>query len=374
MTDETFYTMALTRLSGFNGAQAKQLYDTMGSATAIYEQREHIAQVVPDCTSRLVEALRHWDDALRRAEAEVGFVERNKLKVLVPADADYPQRLVQCPDAPLTLYYRGCAQLNGRRVVAVVGTRRCTVYGKDLTTRFCSELQQLCPGTLVVSGLAYGIDICAHMGTLSAGADTVAVLAHGLDQLYPSRHIDTARQMVQQGGLLTEYMSQTNVDKVNFVRRNRIVAGMADVTVVVESAAHGGSLITARIARDYDRDVMAFPGAVGAKYSEGCNNLIRQQTAQLITSAADMVEVMGWQDDAGQHDARRRGIERELFPDLTAEQGIVVAALRLQNDQQINTLTVRTGLSAQQLTALLFELEMSGVVRLMAGGTYHLIL
>jgi DNA processing protein len=225
-----------------------------------------------------------------------------------------------------------------------------------------------------VSGLAYGIDICAHRATLEAGADTVAVLAHGQDQIYPPRHIDTARLMVRQGALITEYMSQTNADKLNFVRRNRIVAGMADATVVIESAARGGSLITAGIARDYNRDVMAFPGAVGVKSSEGCNNLIKQQAAQLITSAADLVQTMGWQDDAEQHNNRRKGIERQLFPELTPEQNTIVAALRLDNDQQINTLTVRTGLEPQKLTALLFELEMTGVIRLMAGGAYHLIL
>ncbi|MCR4919141.1 MAG: DNA-processing protein DprA [Prevotella sp.] len=374
MTDEALYTMALTRLSGFNSTQAKQLYDTMGSATAVYQQRKDIAQALPDSTPRLREALRHWDDALRRAEAEANFVERNKLRVLVPANPDYPYRLAHCPDAPLALYYRGNCSLNARRVVAVVGTRRCTIYGQELTARFCKELQQLCPGTLVVSGLAYGIDICAHRATLEAGADTVAVLAHGQDQIYPPRHIDTARLMVRQGALITEYMSQTNADKLNFVRRNRIVAGMADATVVIESAARGGSLITAGIARDYNRDVMAFPGAVGVKSSEGCNNLIKQQAAQLITSAADLVQTMGWQDDAEQHANRRKGIERQLFPELTPEQNTIVAALRLDNDQQINTLTVKTGLEPQKLTALLFELEMTGVIRLMAGGAYHLIL
>ena len=180
--------------------------------------------------------------------------------------------------------------------------------------------------------------------------------------------------MLQQGGLLTEFFTQTNADKVNFVRRNRIVAGMSDACVLVESAAHGGGLITARLARDYNRDVFAFPGRVGDAYSEGCNNLIRDNGAMLLTSAADLVNAMGWTDDATLMKAQRQGIERQLFPMLSAEEKRVVDALSAQNDLPMNMLTVRTNLPVARLAALLFELEMKGVVKTMAGGCYHLMM
>ena len=255
-----------------------------------------------------------------------------------------------------------------------MGTRHCTAYGQDLVNRFTVDLRQLCPRVLIVSGMAYGVDICAHRSALQCGYDTVAVLAHGLDYLYPPRHKPTADAMLQQGGLLTEFFTQTNADKVNFVRRNRIVAGMSDACVLVESAAHGGGLITARLARDYNRDVFAFPGRVGDAYSEGCNNLIRDNGAMLLTSAADLVNAMGWTDDATLMKAQRQGIERQLFPMLSAEEKRVVDALSAQNDLPMNMLTVRTNLPVARLAAMLFELEMKGVVKTMAGGCYHLMM
>jgi DNA processing protein len=205
------------------------------------------------------------------------------------------------------------------------------------------------------------------------GYETVGVLAHGLDELYPPRHRETAKQMITHGGLLTEHMSETIIDKVNFVRRNRIIAGVSDATIIVESAAKGGSLITARIAQDYNRSVFAFPGPVGATYSEGCNNLIRDNGAQLITSADDFVAAMGWQDDSRIAKIRQEGIERSCFPDLTPEEQLVVALLDKDGNQQLNMLAVKRGIASGELTALLFNLEMKGVVRPLAGGTYHLL-
>lgn len=235
------------------------------------------------------------------------------------------------------------------------------------------ELRQLCPSVIVVSGLAYGVDINAHRHALDNGLDTIGVLAHGLDTLYPARHKNTADMMLSHGGLLTEYITMTNADKMNFVRRNRIVAGLADATILVESAAHGGGLITTKIAQDYNRDVFAFPGAVGAQYSEGCNNLIRDRGADLISSAYDFVSAMRWTDDAELQNARNSGIEREMFPELTDDERRVVDLLRKNGDLQTNIMAVKTGIPVGQLTAVLFSLEMKGVVKTLAGGTYHLL-
>lgn len=370
---EVFYTIALTRMTGFNQQQAVQLYRELGSAQAVYDHRNDVGDVLPDCSPRLVEALKNWDEALKRAAAEMSFIRQHTIQALTLNDDAYPVRLRECDDAPVILYYKGSADLNGEHVINIVGTRRCTNYGQDLITRFVSCLRELCPDVLIVSGLAYGIDICAHRQALSAGMETVGVLAHGLDQIYPSHHRDTAKQMVAHGGLLTEYTTQTEPLPNNFRQRNRIVAGMADATIVVESAYKGGALITARIAQDYGRDVFAFPGAVGAPYSEGCNLLIRDNKAGLITTADDLVAAMGWPSAAQQEQVRDAGIERQLFPDLTPEEQAIVTLLKQTNDLQLNILSVKTNIPIGQLTALLFQLEMKGVVKPLAGGTYHLI-
>ena len=371
---ETLYAMALTRMNYFNLTALRGLYEAAGNATAIMENRQNIRDILPDASPRLVEQLLRMDEPLRRAEAEMEYDAAYGITPLTISDNRYPQRLRECDDAPLVLFYKGSAELNQQRVISIVGTRHCTAYGQDLVRRFITDLRQLCPRVLVVSGLAYGVDINAHRQALAQGYETVGVLAHGLDDLYPPRHRQTADEMVENGGLLTEYFTMTQPDKVNFVRRNRIVAGMCDASILVESAAKGGGLITMRIAREYNRDTFAFPGAVGAPYSEGCNSLIRDNGAQLITSAQDFVDAMGWNDDATLMQAKKQGIERQIFPQLSAEEQMVVNCLREQNDQQINMLTVKTNLPIARLSSMLFELEMKGVVRNMAGGTYHLMM
>lgn len=370
---EVFYAIALSRMTGFSAQTAMQLYREAGSAQAVYEHRGNISDVVADCPPRLAESLQHWDDALKRAAAEMEFIGKHNIHPLTLNSDDYPSRLRECQDAPFILYYIGNADLNQHHVINLVGTRRCTVYGRDLITRFLTDLKQLCPQVLIVSGLAYGIDICAHRQALAVGYETVGVLAHGLDTIYPSQHRATATDMLSHGGLLTEYVSQTEPLPNNFRQRNRIVAGISDATIVVESAYKGGALITARIAQDYGRDVLAFPGAVGATYSEGCNNLIRDNRAGLITSADDFVSAMGWMTERQRVQANAKGIERQLFPELMPEEQLVVNLLRQTNDLQLNQLNVQTNLPIGQLTALLFQLEMKGVVKPLAGGTYHLI-
>lgn len=365
--------MALTRMSYFNLAAMRQLVQRAGSATAIIEHRNELRDIVPDCSQRLIEGLRTIDVVMKRAEAELEYDVAHGIRVLCINDEDYPQRLRECDDAPLALFYKGTANLNARHVICVVGTRHSTVYGQDMIRRFMADMRSLCPDVLVISGLAYGIDIHAHRRALENGYDTAAVLAHGLDNIYPPRHAETARRMTEQGGLVTEFFTQTNADKVNFVRRNRIVAGMSDACVLVESAAKGGGLITARLARDYNRDVFAFPGRVGDAFSEGCNNLIRDNVAALIGGAADFVRAMSWCGDAELAQRREQGIERQLFPDLSADEQRVVGVLQKANDQNINMLTVSTDMAVNRLAAVLFELEMKGVVRAMAGGNYHLL-
>lgn len=373
-TQEIINTIALTRINYFHLTGMLQLYRRLGSATAVIEHRRNIRDVLPDASPKLVQSLQQLDEPLHRAEIELQWDLENGVMPLCMNDENYPQRLRQCDDAPLMLFYKGNINLNQRRVICVVGTRRNTVYGEDLIRRFMRELRQLCPQLLVISGLAYGVDIIAHRQALQNGYPTVGVLAHGVDYLYPTRHKQTADEMVKKGGLLTEFLTQTNADKVNFVRRNRIVAGISDACVVVESAAHGGGLITASLARTYNREVFAFPGNVGSQYSEGCNNLIRDNVAGLISNADDFVKSMNWDDDVKLQRAQQVGIERQLFPDLSTEERQVVSALKKHNDLQINMLSVQADIPIAHLTAILFSLEMKGMLKALPGGMYHLLM
>ena len=370
---EILNTILLTRLNYFSLAGMLELYRKVGSATLILEHKNDIRDILPDASDKLIQALQTCDEARKRAEVELEYDLRYGIQPIPMNDDRYPQRLKECDDAPLMLFYKGNANLNQQRVINIVGTRHCTPYGEDLIRRFIADLKQLSPRVLIVSGLAYGVDINAHRQALAHGYETVGVLAHGLDDLYPSRHRDTAIQMIEHGGLLTEFLTQTNADKINFVRRNRIVAGMSDACILIESAAKGGGLITTEISQAYGREVFAFPGRVGDAYSEGCNNLIRKNGAGLITSAVDFVKDMGWQDDATLMRAKQQGIERSLFPELSAEEQAIINVLSRNNDLQINIISVQSGIEIGRLTSLLFSMEMKGILKTLAGGMYHLL-
>ena len=374
MKQEHLYAIALTRIGGFNLPALMELYQKAGSATVVYEHRHNIRDILPDATPHLVEVLKNWDNILPFAERELQYDEQNNIEVLCLNDVNYPQRLRECPDAPLVLYKRGNVNLNKQHTLDIIGTRNCTQYGRDLIRVFIRELKSICPDALVFSGLAYGIDICAHRESLANNIETVGVVAHGLDMVYPRMHTGTAKEMCEKGGgIITEYTTNTQPMPKNFVQRNRIVAGCTDATLLVESANKGGGLITCSIARSYNREVFAFPGSIGAEYSEGCNHLIRDNVASLVTSAYDFVKAMNWDNDIKIEKAQKRGIERTLFPNLDSEEQTVVEALQQQNDQQINMLSVRTNLPMARLMALLFELEMKGIIKTMAGGCYHLL-
>ena len=373
-TKETIAMMALTRVGYYNLTGILDFYKHAGSATAIIDHRNDVREVIPDASPKLVERIRDCEAHIHRAEEEYEWTQQHGVRILRWGDDEYPQRLAECADAPLILYYKGSADLNQMRVINIVGTRHCTIYGQDIVRHFIDGLREICGNRmLVVSGLAYGVDIAAHRNALEKGFETVGVLAHGLDDLYPPRHRETAKRMLTQGGLLTEYMTRTNADKMNFVRRNRIVAGMCDATVLVESAAHGGGLITCGIAQEYGREVFAFPGNINQEYSEGCNNLIRKNGATLITSAKDFAESMGWLDDRRLERAQKEGIERQMFPDLSPDQQRIVETLQKTNDLQVNMLSNMTGLSVGKVAAEMFELEMKGVARSLPGSVCHLL-
>ena len=299
------------------------------------------------------------------------FVEKNRITCLTLKDEAYPSRLRECEDAPLALFFKGNTDFNRIRVINMVGTRRATEYGKQFCADFLHDMAAFCPDVLVVSGLAYGIDIHAHRAALANHLSTVAVLAHGLDRIYPYVHRKTAVDMLEDGGLLTEFLTETNPDRFNFVSRNRIVAGMCDATIVVESSEKGGSLITAELAEGYHRDCFAVPGRVTDAASLGCNQLIRDNKAALIQSAEDFIHIMGWA--SAPQPEKQKDIQRDLFPELTEEESSVVRILSRQGDLHINTLVVEANLPVNRMSSLLFELEMKGVVKAMVGGVYRLL-
>ena len=370
---ETLNSLILTATWRFNLADLAALYRSAGSATELILHHNDIRAVCPEASQRLVNALKDLSKAQKTAEEEFDYCERHHIQILTLGDENYPYRLADCVDAPLTLFYLGNGNLNTRRTVNIVGTRRCTTYGKEVIEKLVRELHTLCPDVMIFSGLAYGIDICAHRSALQNNMPTVGVLAHGLDTIYPTSHRQTAVEMIEHGGLLTEYFTHTQPVARNFVQRNRIVAGCADATILIESADKGGGLITCSIARSYGRDVFAIPGPVNAVYSKGCNHLIRDNGAALISSAEDLVKAMGWDDDERLIKAQQQGIQRELFPDLSAEERAIAEILQKNNDLQVNIIAIKTGMDMGSLSAVLFDLEMKGLVKLLAGGMYHLI-
>ena len=371
-TQEIISTIALTKLRGLGLLNARTLMDTLGSATEVFAHRKDIVSLIPDASQRLVAALADTGSALKTAEEEMEFIEAKHLKALTLNDENYPQRLKECEDAPLVLYSCGTADLNSQRIISIVGTRKCSEYGREVCENFIADLKRYYPDTLIVSGLAYGIDICAHRATLDNGMSTVGVLAHGLDTIYPSMHRKTAADMVhQQGGLLTEYTTHTTPEKGNFVRRNRIVAGMCDACIVVESSQRGGSLITAELALEYNREVLAFPGRVYDECSKGCNNLIRSQQATLITCAEDLLQAMGWKNPLAKA-PKQKAVQQDLFPELTDEERAIVNTLKNVDDKHVNQIAIDTNIPYARVSMLLFDLEMNGIVKALGGARYRL--
>lgn len=364
--------MALTRIPKLNFGQQRMLVETLGSATAVYENRHDILDIIPDAIPALKENLAMLDANIARCEEEMEWAEKVKVDCIGFFDNRYPSRLKECDDAPMMLYYRGTADLNKKRIVSMVGTRKITDYGRQMCEVFIRELAELCPEVIIMSGLAYGVDVQCHRQALQNELETVGVLAHGLDQIYPTLHRNTAKEMLEQGGLLTEFMSRTSIEKRYFVQRNRIVAGCSDATIVVESASRGGSLITAEIAQSYDREVFAFPGRMTDSQSAGCNMIIANNTAGLITGAEEFVKAMGWQDDKLQRRKLSEGVQQEMFHDLTDEEQLIVETLRDKDRLQLNIISVSTGIPAGRLSGLLFNMEMNGIVRMIPGGMYRL--
>ena len=367
--DNLLYEIGLTLVKGIGPVITKQLVDNLDNISILFTEKKQALEKIPSLPKRLINEIKD-PQILKRAEKELLFLERAACKALFLTSKGYPQRLKDCPDAPVMLYYKGNADLNALKIVSIVGTRNANAYGREIISNLIKNLAKNYPDILIVSGLAYGIDIAAHKASLKEDLPTVAVLAHGLDRIYPLTHRPVAVKMLKQGGLLTEFMSETNPDRPNFVRRNRIVAGMADCTIIVQSAAKGGALITGEIALSYNRDLFAFPGRVDDEFSKGCNALIKSRKAALITSAEDLLNEMNW--TLKQKQTATSSVQRNLFPEVTGEEKELLQLLSRRPDIQLNILAVELNLPVSKLSVLLFELEMKGLVRCKPGGIYLL--
>lgn len=367
--ERLLYQIALTKVKGVGTAWAKQLMEVVGDEKEIFnEKKSHLLQI-PRMPAKIIHELRS-PQTLREAEEELNFALKNKIRVLFYKDQEFPERLHHCVDSPILLYAKGEANFNPPKVLSIVGTRNASRYGKEFCEKLVADIAAEHPDTLIVSGLAYGIDICAHRAALQNNLSTVAVLAHGLDRIYPAVHRRTAIDMLEEGALLTEFPTQTEPERFNFVERNRIVAGMSDVVVVVESAGKGGSLITADIANSYFREVFAVPGRLTDTYSAGTNKLIAQNKAILLQDAEGLIKHMGWDMLSSEPVA----VQQELFLDLTEEERVIYDALSLTEPKQVNILAVELNIPVSELFFILLELEMKNIVKALPGGMYKLAL
>ena len=364
--EEHIYLLGLTLIKGVGNVSARRLIEHFGNAKAVFTEKKHVLEQVPGIGEYIATNIRNSESAaLKRAEKEIQFIEKNRIAVYSIADDHYPARLRECQDAPVVFYFKGNADLHAPHILSIVGTRNATEYGRNLTDTLLKDLAKDFPDILIISGLAYGIDICAHRSALKYEAPTVGVLAHGLDRIYPSLHRSVAVEMVRRGGLLTDFMSETNPDRENFLQRNRLIAGLSDATLVVESAERGGALVTADIAFSYGRDVYTFPGRVADKYSKGCNRLVQMNKAGLITSANDLVTALCW-DDAKKK-PKQMAISFDEKPDHP-----VISLLAQKGEFHINELAVLMQLPIHQLSPMLFELELAGHIKALPGGIYKL--
>jgi DNA processing protein len=364
--DNLEYKIAISLIPGIGPVTARTLISYVGSVESVFKEKEKNLKKIPGIgevnAQRVVR-----QNVLDRAKREVDFILKNGIKTFFYLDEDYPIRLKNCSDAPIVLYYKGNANLNERKIISVVGTRSSTNYGREICDELIHDFSVKDYPIIVFSGLAYGIDIQAHKACLKYNIPTVAVFAHGLDTIYPTLHSSIASKMPEKGGLITDFISDTKIDRQNFLRRNRIIAGLADATVIIESAEKGGALVTADIANSYNRDVFAFPGRSTDPFSRGCNKLIKFNEAVLVENQADIEKAMNWDSKT----TKPQEVQASLFTEITSEEQKLVDLLK-GGDRFVDEITIETQLPMSKVSALLLGLEFKGIVASLPGKMYRL--
>lgn len=362
---DLFYVLALQKVEGIGDIIAKKLLIQCGSAEEIFKSKMSKLSQTERLGTVLQKNLRD-KTIFQKAENELRFIEDNKINCNYFLEENYPDRLKHCIDGPILLFTSGNIDLQNRKIISVVGTRKITPYGLSFCKEFISDLAPLNP--IVVSGFAYGVDIAAHQAALENGLQTIGVLAHGLNQVYPKAHKKFVSKVESNGGFITEFWSSSNPERENFLRRNRIVAGISEATIVIESAGKGGSLVTATMANDYNRDVFAVPGRASDKYSEGCNNLIKSQKAHLLTSAADLVYMLNWDVEE-----KVKPVQKQLFVSLEPDEQKVYDFLLQNGKELLDVIALQCGFPVFRLSGMLLNMELKGVIRPLPGKLFEAV-
>ena len=364
---DLLYYLALQCVDGIGDKNAKKLITHCGSAQAVFEEKSKNLQKIIGIGSHVVNAIQNAN-YLQKAEKEIRFINNNKIEVSTFLEKEYPKKLKYCADGPILLFQKGKIALAERKIISIVGTRNITNYGKSFLKEFIQELKKYNP--IIISGLAYGVDIFAHQQAMENNLQTIAVLAHGLDRLYPKAHYEEATKMMENGGLFSEFWSNTNPDRENFVKRNRIVAGLSEATIVIESDIKGGSLITADIASSYNRDVFAVPGRITDAYSKGCNQLIKSNKAAMITSVKDLEYILNWKLD---EEKNPKVIQKQLFVDLNSEEQNMYDYLLKEGKQSLDTIALACKKPIYKTATTLLNLEIKGLIKPLPGKIFEAI-
>ena len=359
------HEIALTCIPGVGHVTARNLLSHCGSAEEVFSAKKNNLNSIPGIGSKTIDSILNHS-AFKRAEQELTFIEKFKIKALFFTDEHYPKRLRNCFDAPIMLYFKGDTNFNASKVISVVGTRNATDYGKELCKNLLAALKIHNP--LVISGLAHGIDSMAHKECVKNNIQTIGVLGHGLDRIYPAINRNLAEKMLGCGGLLTEFPSGTNPDRENFPKRNRIIAGLSDATIVVEANIKGGALITAEIANSYNRDVFAYPGRIDDEFSSGCNYLIKTNRANLISKVADLEYLLGW----GAVNAQKNKPQLSLTLNLSANEQKIVDILQAKGTIAVDDLAIQCNIPQSKFAITILGMEMQGIVIVLPGKMYKL--
>ncbi len=365
MVNDLLYQIALTDVPNIGPVQSKTLIEIFGAAESVFKAKQKELESIEGIGTIKAKSIKNYQN-FSAAEDEILFIEKYKIQPLFINDEAYPKRLLHCYDSPTLLYYRGTADLNTPRIINIIGTRSNTEYGKYLTEKLIEDLKSL--NVMIVSGLAYGIDAIAHKSAVANNCTTVGVLAHGLDLIYPVQHATLAKQMLHNGGLLTEFRKETTPDKHNFPRRNRIVAGIADATIVIETPLKGGSMITAELANGYNRDVFAFPGKTIDIKSAGCNHLIKNNKAILLENAEQLIETLGWNEKKV-----KKKVQKELFIELSTEEQIIFEILKQKESLHIDEIHKKSTLTSSSVAAAMLNLEFQNILLSLPGKMYKLL-
>lgn len=363
---ELLSTLALMRVEGVGDIVAKRLINHLGSAEAVFKAKRSQITAIEGIGDILYNNLKNTT-VFALAEAEMKFIDKSGITPLYYLDNDYPERLRHCIDGPVILFSSGNISLRSKKTISIVGTRQMTSYGADFCRKLIEDLAPLDP--VIISGFAYGVDIHAHNIAMEQNLQTIGVVAHGLNQVYPKPHKKYVAKMEENGGFFTEFWSTSNPDKENFVRRNRIVAGLSEATIIIESADKGGSLITANIANDYNRDVFAVPGRVTDKYSMGCNNLIKSQRANLLTNAADLIYMLNWELE----DKKSKPVQKQLFVVLEPDEQKIYDFLLKNGKELMDIIALECEMPVFRLSSLLLTMELKGVIRPLPGKLFEAI-